>query len=451
MCSRRLARATPLMDKLVNEGRLPYARMLVVRKGHLVFDSSVSGKLGTPGDDDSVYRIFSMSKIFTSVAFCVLTEKYGVSLDEPLANYLGAKWAQQKVHVSGEGAAAVFEAARRPVTMRDCMVHTAGFVYGFPEMTGLEASCADKAMLEKGLRLPVDHASADAFAKNVGSLENWCDLLADVPLKFQPGTYHEYAMGHAVIGRVIEVASGMSLKDFMRKEVLDPLGCSETAGWYPRQKADLQPMYMHAAGLEQPARRDFTSALVDASSLEPATSLHGTVHVNDSFRDTGAAMFADAQMVATAPDCVRLAEVLTRRGRAADGAHLLSPATAELLLGNCLPDGQALAYNSWGRSQLGEGDMLSGPMVSALAGDGAFGYGLGGLTSLPGAVQRAGSVACQPGAYFWSGAAGTQLLADPGNDISIVFMTQCLMAINQPELGPFGLLNQSVYQSLLEK
>lgn len=298
----------------------------------------------------------------------------------------------------------------------------------------------------KGIRVAplVSKEALDDWIKNVGSLEKHCDILATVPLKFQPGTSYEYACGHMVVGRVIEVVSGMPLKDYMQKEVLDPLGCS--AAWVPKQKADLLPLYMFKAGLEDPPREDFHAGIVDIGSDALAT-----LHQHDGFRKLGGpAVWADAQMVGTAEDAMRLCELLTNGGRTADGKQLLSKATTDLITSNCLPGGAGLR---WTYTPPFSPDTYTGtgaPLLAVFDSEGATGYGLGGMVHREGAVAKHGSVAASPGAYHWGGAACTLIQADPRRQLSIVFMTQLIGGHEQLELCPCGTIFQRIYQSLLD-
>merc|ERR1712048_1499855 len=194
-------------------------------------------------------------------------------------------------------------------------------------------------MVEKGISLNVlSKDSLDSWIKHVGSLEKHCEILATVPLKFQPGTSYEYCGAHMVVGRVIEVASGMSLKDFMQTEVLDPMG--STAAWFPKEGDDLLPLFMFKAALEDPPRMDFECGLVDIGT-EGFRSVHnhaGLLEIG------GPAVWADGQMVGTADDVMRLCEFLTHRGRTMDGKQLLQQSTADLLMSNCLPGGTGLNW-----------------------------------------------------------------------------------------------------------
>jgi len=284
----------------------------------------------------------------------------------------------------------------------------------------------------------------DSWSSKVGSLARHCELLATVPLKFQPGSSYEYAVGHIVVGRVIEVVSGMSLKEFMRCNVLEPLGCSSRCGWLPSNISDLLPLFMFKSALEDPPREDFDAGIVDIGE-----DGFGAMHTSAGFRKLDAAVMADAQMVGMAEDALRLATMLTQRGRTADGKQLLSPATADLIQSNCLPGGTFLKW-SYMPPHSTESIGVGAPLLAKFDDKGSVGYGLGGLVHREGGSALLGSVSCAPGAYHWGGAAATMLQADVRNELSIVFMTQLIGAHEQPELSPAGKLFQKVYQAIID-
>lgn len=449
MSLERLEKTVPMLQKIIDEHRLPFARIMVSRKGRLVFDRRLDGVLPKGRLDNAVYRLYSLTKIFVSVAFGILMEKHSVQLDDAVADYLGDAWRSQQVHVSGGeqgGPPAVFEPASRPVTLRDCLTHTGGLVYG--GLLGLFGvlSYSDGVMIEQGIGVPnlTTKEGVDAWVKNVRTLEKHCDLLAKVPLKFQPGTSYEYAVGHIVIGRVIEVASGMPLKVFMQKEVLDPLGCS--ASWLSKAKSDLLPLFQFKGNLEDPPRPHFEcfdSGIVDIGSEGFATMQH-----HDGFRELDAFVFGDGQMVGTADDVMRLCELLTHRGCTVSGKRLLSKATASLIMSNCLPNGTGLKWTYMPPFSPQTHLSPIGPLLASFDEDAATGYGLGGLVHRNGAPAKLGSVAASPGAYHWNGAAGTLLQADPAKDLSIVFMTQLAMGHDTVELCSCGTLFQRIYQAI---
>lgn len=449
MDSERLQHAVDLMQELVNTEHIPFGRLLVARRGRLIFDRSVDGCLPSAKHANGLYRLFSLSKIFTSVAYGVLMEKYNVHLDSAVADYLGDAWRNQRVHVSGGeagGSPAVLEPAQRPVTLRDCLTHTAGLTYG-----GLLApmgivSYTDALMDAASISVTslISQDGIEQWCTNVGSLARHCELLATIPLKFQPGSTYEYAVGHIIVGRVIEVVSGMPLKEFVRREVLEPLGCSSVCGWLPPSKSDLLPYFVFKSVLEDPPREDFDSGITD-----PGEDSLGSMHTNDGFRKLDAAVWADAQMVGMAEDVLRLTNMLTQRGKTADGRQLLSRATADLIQSNCLPGGTFL---NWSYMPPHSPNMTGtgAPLKAKFDEEGSVGYGLGGLVHREGGTALLGSVSCAPGSYHWGGAACTLLQADVRNGLSIVFMTQLIGAHEQPELSPAGKLFQKVYQAIVD-
>jgi len=237
-----------------------------------------------------------------------------------------------------------------------------------------------------------------------------------------------------VVGRVIEVVSGMSLREFMQTEVLDPMGSS--AAWFPKDGDDLLPLFMFKAALEVPPRMDFQGGLVDIG-----TESFRTMHNHDGLLGIGGpAVWADGQMVGTADDVMRLCEVLTHWGRTKDGKQLLQPSSADLIMSNCLPDGTGLDWTHM---------PLTAPVHASFDENGSVGYGLGGMVYREGAAAKLG-LSASPGAYHWYGVAGTLIQADPAKELSIVLMTQLVNASAQAELGVCGTLFQQVYEAIEE-
>lgn len=419
------------MSELVQDGRLPFGRLLVARKGQLVLDQSAESELGNCSSDDAIFRFYSATKLFTNVAFAVLMDKYKVSLDEPLASYLGSAWDNQKVSLGGDQAVAT----ESPITLRHCLTHTTGLTYG--GMLG-QNCLTDVAMDEKGVAFTsmMKPDWVDDWVRNVGSLAAHCDILATIPLKSQPGTCFEYSVSHLLVGRVIEVVSGMSLKNFMHEEVLKPLGCSSSCGWMPKDKSDLLPLYFFNPFVEKPALEAATEAV----------QVFGNLHVKDSFRDLDAAVFADAQMVGTSGDVLRLALMLTGKGKTADGEQLISPLTADLLMSNCLPGQKALMWPWKDGIRLQE----AAPFSSALSDTGAVGFGLGGMVFLENAPSKLSCIAAAPGMYSWGGASCVMPYADPENELTIVLMSQELAWAAHSELWPLGQISEEIYEALLD-
>ena len=373
----RLARIGDyLQHELVDPGRVAGCQIAIARHGHVAYARSfglMDLVRGRPVREDTVWRIYSMTKPITSVALMTLYEQGRFQLDEPVARYVPS-WSGHRVWASGAGDDMVTEAPRRLVTFRDLLRHTAGLTYG--GLLGPDADLpVDAAYRELGIR------ASDATDGMAGFL----DKLARVPLAFQPGTAWLYSLATDACGALVEVISGRPFADVLRDEIFEPLGMADTG--------------FHVA----PDRLERLAAsyrAVDHGALEllddPPTSPYAAPR---PFKSGGAGL------VSTTADYLRFCEML-RRGGELDGRRVLGPRTLEMMHMNHLPNGLDLAQAAF-----------SADVVEVQAG---VGFGLGFAVNL-GQVPSGGPGA---GAYSWGGAASTLFWVDPREDLSVVFMTQ---------------------------
>jgi CubicO group peptidase (beta-lactamase class C family) len=226
---------------------------------------------------------------------------------------------------------------------------------------------------------------------------------------FQPGTEWNYSTSIDVLGRVVEVASGMRLRDFMQQRIFDPLGMTDTEWFVPETKAErLAGLYGKLPGVDKAVRLGTAG---QGALIEPPGE------------------FGGGGLVSTMADYVRFAEFL-RRGGEAHGTHLLSPRTIEYMASNHLPNNADLT--DFGR-----------PLASETAYDGV-GFGLGvSVTIDPVKAKVPGSV----GDYGWGGAASTWFMVDPVEDITAVFMTQLMPSSTYPIRSQFKTL---LHQALVD-
>jgi len=214
----RLDRITDTINADITKGLIPGATLLIARNGKIAYHKSfgwLDAAAKTPMPKDAIFRIYSMSKPITSVAAMILVERGQLFLNDPVNKYIPA-FADMKVAVQkldpGDATVIDLVPAARPITVQDLMRHTSGLIYGF-----LPGTPVAKMYLEANLFRP-DVTNAD-FADNIAKL----------PLAVQPGSSWNYSYSTDVLGRVIEVASGKSLYQFEKENILDPLGMSDTA------------------------------------------------------------------------------------------------------------------------------------------------------------------------------------------------------------------------------
>ena len=374
----RLARIDRfLAERYIEPGLLPCAQLLVARRGELVH-RSVLGHASLEKKqrlaDDTIFRIYSMTKPVTSVAFMMLVEEGRIAIDDPVAKWIPT-WRDQAVYRSGVPGAFVTRAVDAPMRVLDLLRHTSGLTYGFQLRTNVDA--AYRAL------------HVDAFESE--SLEAFVDKLGRLPLEFSPGTAWNYSVSTDVIGHLVSVVSGVPFDDFVRTRILQALGMRDTDFFVPAEKA---------------AR--FADCYVKGASgkLEPAPPV--------DFSKPPRAPSGGGGLVSTAADYLRFCEML-RRGGELDGVRLLGPKTLRLMCANHLPGGRDLADISI--------SMFSEAMFQGV------GFGLGfAMTTDP---VRCG-VTSSPGEFWWGGMASTAFWVDPVEDICVVFLTQLIPSSTYP-------------------
>src|SRR6266498_393045 len=215
----RLGRIDRHFARYVDDGRLPGWLLTVSRNGRL---AHVSGyglrdvEAGLPVETDTLWRIYSMTKPITSVAAMILYEEGAFELTDPVSDFIPS-FADVRVYAGGSDIKSVLVPAVEPVRLWHLLTHTAGLTYGFHRVHPVDALYR-AAGFEWGTPPGTDLAQA-------------CDIWAAIPLLFQPGAEWNYSVATDVLGRVVEVASGQQLDDFLEHRIFRPLGMTDTAFW----------------------------------------------------------------------------------------------------------------------------------------------------------------------------------------------------------------------------
>lgn len=393
----RLARIDRRLGRYVDDGLLPGWLLAVMRHGELVHVGSrghrdVEAEL--PVSDDTVWRIYSMTKPITTVAAMRLWEEGAFELGDPVAVHLPA-FGEQRVWRSGSVTNPVTDPVTETMRMWHLMTHTSGLTYGF-----LYAHPVDELYRRAGFEWGTP--TGDDLAATV-------DRLATLPLLFQPGTEWNYSVATDVLGRLVEVLTGEPLDQALHRLVLEPLGMSETAFHAAG------PMVDRLAALYTPHPDTRTCTRLDA--------------LGDGAKHPPAAFQGGGGLVSTARDYLRFAEMLRRHGEL-DSVRLLSPRTVAYMASNHLPGNADLS--AFGR-----------PLFAETTFDGV-GFGLGlSVTIDPVAAKVPGSV----GDHGWGGAASTFYWVDPVEDLTVLFMTQLLPSSAHPLRSQ---LKQLVHQALVD-
>jgi CubicO group peptidase (beta-lactamase class C family) len=381
-------------------GKITGCQVAVARHGHLAYFKSfgqMDRERGKPTADDTIYRIYSMTKPITSVALMTLYEQGYFQLNDPVSRYVPS-WKDHRVWVSGEGADMKSEAPTRPVSFRDVLSHSAGFTYG----GGLPGV---------GIQHPIDKIYRELKVRSVGgadTMQQFLDKLGQVPLRYQPGSAWMYSLATDVCGALVEVISGKPFAQYLQDTIFGPLGMKDTSFVVAPEKID-----RFAANYQRGP--DKKLKLID----DPATS--------DFTKDPGFKS-GGGGLTGTTADYLRFCEML-RRGGELDGARILGPRTIEVMHMNHLPGGKDL-------TQLAIGGF------SETANEGV-GFGLGFASTM--SQVQTGTLGA--GDYYWGGAASTIFWVDPKEDLSVVFMTQLMPS------GTFnfrGQLKSIIYSSIID-
>ena len=385
LSTQRLGRIGEVMQKYVDEGRLGGAVTLVARGGKVAYFQAfgtLDPATGAAMTTDAIFRIASQTKAVTSVAVMILFEEGKILLGDPISKYI-PEFKTTTVAVpdgSKKGPGYKIVPAKRAITIRDLLTHTAGISYGDGPAKALY-----KAAGLQGWFLADRPEGVGTYIKK----------LAALPFDAQPGEKFVYGYNSDILGYLVEVVSGMSLADFVRTRITEPLSMADTAFFLPEDKAArLSAVY----GIGKEGKAERVSDPKDVAYCKgPRTCYAG-----------------GAGLLSTAEDYARLLLMLQSGGEWG-GVHILSPKTVEL---------------------------MTADHVGQLYGNNGFGLGFW-VTKELGRNGEPGSV----GAYGWGGAYHTTYWVDPAEKLVAVFMTQLLPATGSDAHAKFKAL---VYQSIIE-
>ena len=371
-----------LKQRYIDAGRFPGTQLLVYRRGKVVH-SSAQGfadlERKAPVKDDTIFRIYSMTKPITSVAFMMLFEEGRVALDEPVHKYI-PEWKDLGVFVAGIAPAFLTRPPARPMLIVDLLRHTSGLTYAFQQRSNVDAAYREAKIGE---------------IEKAGTLETMIEDLGKIPLEFSPGEAWNYSVATDVIGYLIGKISGQPFEQFLKQRILNPLGMSDTDFQVPPEKAHrLAACY---------------SADVKAGNFtlqdDPKTS---------SFLSPPSLVSGGGGLCSTAADYLTFCRALINGGELG-GVRLLGPKTLQLMTSNHLPGGVDLPAMS--RSLFSEATYNG------------IGFGLGfAVTMEPAKTLIPGSA----GEYSWGGAATTSFWIDPAEELIAIFMTQVLPSSAYP-------------------
>ena len=381
-----------LKERYIDAGRYPGAQLMVYRPGKIVH-SSVQGladvERKAPVKEDTIFRIYSMTKPITSVAFMMLVEEGRVAIDEPVHKYI-PEWKNLGVFVAGTNPAYLTKPPVRPMQIVDLLRHTSGLTYGFQQRSNVDAGY-------RALKIGEVVTS--------GTLDTMIADLAKMPLEFSPGEAWNYSLSTDVIGYLVGKISGMPFEQFLKERIFKPLGMNDTDFHVPADKAHRLAACYSA---DPPGELRFIAA-----ERKPMLTLQDDPKTS-SYLKPPSFFSGGGGLCSTAADYLTFCRALLNRGEL-DGVRLLGPKTLALMTTNHLPGNLDLPA-------------LSRSMFSEATNNGV-GFGLGfAVTMDPPQTLIAGS----PGEYFWGGAAATAFWIDPAEELITIFMTQVMPSTAYP-------------------
>ncbi len=371
----RLARIDAfLKDQYLDTGKLPCAQVLVAQGGEIAyFSSQGTAREGSDAsiDETSLFRIASMTKPVTSIAFMMLLEEGKIALDTPV-HYVIPEFKNLGVY-NGGGAGVGFltKPCARPMLMVDLLRHTSGLTYSFQNRSNVDAAYRE--------------GKIESWFGNL-DLDEFVAALGKIPLEFSPGEAWNYSVSTDVLGAVVQRVSGTPLAEFFAARIFAPLGMDDTFFQVPADKVHRLTDCYHI--IPGKGRQILDRGAKSLWSAAPRLVSGG------------------GGLVSTALDYHRFCQMLLNGGEL-NGARIVSRKTVQLMTANHLPGNGDLA--SWSRSLFSE---------STNAG---VGFGLGFAVNIdPAATLLAGS----KGEFYWGGMYSTGFFVDPVEQLHMVFMTQ---------------------------
>jgi len=413
MSSERLNRITTWLEQQVASKRLAGCSALVARHGEIVYQQSTGEadiEAGKAFTDATVVRAYSMTKPITTVAAMMLYEEGCFQLDDPIARYL-PEFLETRVWVGGNASLEETVSQERPITVRHLMTHTSGLTYGF-----MQSNVVDAAYRQAG----IDGASD---AKN---LEEWVKRAAAIPLICQPGAEWNYSISTDVLGRLVEVWSGLSLAEFFQQRILGPLKMNDTGfSVKAENRSRFAALYSPLSGADMSAVARSAGALDGAK--QPGLKLQEG-SAKSIYFEPPAVFSGGGGLVSTLADYARFCQMLLNEGEL-DGQRLLGRKTVDYMRSNQLPNNADMAA-------------MGQPVWSETSYEG-IGFGLGFAVVLDPVKAH---IITSVGEHHWGGAASTFFWIDPKEDLFVIFLTQLMPSSTYPIRRE---LRTRVYQALI--
>lgn len=357
------------MDALVEEKRLAGCSVMLMLKDELVYEhytgyADLEAK--KPVTEDTLYRIYSMTKPVTVTAALQLYEQGKFLLNDPVSAYL-PEYKRMQVAVQKEDGRYELCPAERDIRIRDLFCMTSGMSYD-------GNSCLTEKLTGEFLK-----GLYESFERESCPTREFVRRAAELPLAFEPGTRWKYGISHDILGGIVEVISGERFGDYVKHHICEPLGMEDTAFHMEEEKLSrLAKIYTRKDG-----------------DILPCNTIFQKNYTLKSLCESGG-----AGLISSLSDYMKFASALTRGGTSADGVRLLGNQTVKLMRTDCL--GELKAFMNW-------------PVLSG------YSYGLGVRTLVDPAE---GGVNGSVGEFGWSGMAGSYVAMDSEKELTIVYMQQ---------------------------
>jgi CubicO group peptidase (beta-lactamase class C family) len=370
MSADRLNRIESRMQDYVDMEMVSGTLALVARKGkvvHLSASGMANREEGTPMDEETIFRIFSMTKPITSVALMMLYEEGKFQLYDPVSKYI-PEFADLKVFVSKESPMIV-EDMKQPITIWNLLTHTAGFGYGWGPGSYVDT------LYQQNMR--------SMYTNEGKTMDDFFSVVKEIPLYHQPGTAFRYGISTDMCGYLIEKLSGQKLGDFLQERIFDPLAMNSTAFYI--EPADFSRFAMNYAPME--------TGGIGANEFPYEGAFMHKIDIHSG----------GGGLLSTIGDYYRFCQMLLNGGEL-EGIRILSPKTIELMT---LDHVQNLPHGG-------------GPVRMPNQGEG-FGLGFSVVKNTP-----ATRVMNSDGVYGWGGLAGTYFRIDPAEEMIQILMIQLI-------------------------
>ena len=389
------------MLKFVADGDTKGIATLLVKDGEVISHTQAGVRHildGAPITDDTIYRIYSMTKPITGVALMTLYEEGKFSLDDPVSKYIPEFTNLEVVKSFAEDGSFEVEPLQRQPTMRELMSHTAGFAYG---LYGNDPS--NVAFMKKRVLAAPD-------------LPAFINRVATIPLMYQPGTNWFYSAAVDIQGAIIERLTGMSLGEYFQSKLFAPLGMTDTGFFVPDDKVD---RFSNVFGFHPETKR---------FQLLPFAEAKFNFLGDMAFKKGGFGMESGGGgLVSTLGDYARFCQMLANGGEF-NGVRILKPETVKLMRTNVLQEEQTVS--------------IAGTLTQAAGGELGFGLDFGVFHN-----KDKNKLTMGDGSYFWGGAAGTWFWIDPVNNLYFIGMIQ-RFPHGGPEVDFRSISRDLVYQAI---